>query len=177
MCRALNTPVTGGNVSFYNENTQGAVYPTPVIGMVGLLEDISHTTTNSYKNPGDLIVCLGALNSTLGGSEFLKTIHGKIEGPVHNLDIKSELDVQDLCLYGIRKGIINSAHDLSDGGLAVNISESILFSDEGLGAEINLSRKLRNDEFFLVLFFSITANWETSKDTSWNIIIIRETTT
>ena len=146
MCRALNTPVTGGNVSFYNENTQGAVYPTPVIGMVGLLEDISHNTTISYKKSGDLIVCLGALNSTLGGSEFLKTIHNKIEGPLHNFDIKSELDVQALCLYGIKKGLINSAHDLSDGGLAVNIAESILFSNKEFGAELDLSRKLRDDE-------------------------------
>ena len=146
MCRALKTPVTGGNVSFYNENTEGSVYPTPVIGMVGLLDDISQVTSITYKDPGDFIVCLGALNPTLGGSEYLKTIHGKIEGPIHNFDIKSELDVQELCLYGIKNGLINSAHDISDGGLAVNISESILFSEKNIGAEINLSRKVRTDE-------------------------------
>ena len=146
LCRALDTPVTGGNVSFYNENTEGAVYPTPVIGMVGLIDDISKTTSITYKDPGDFIVCLGALNPTLGGSEYLKTIHGKIEGPIHNFDIKSELDVQELCLYGIKNGLINSAHDISDGGLAVNISESILFSEKNIGAEINLSRKVRTDE-------------------------------
>ena len=67
MCRALDTPVTGGNVSFYNENTEGAVYPTPVIGMVGMLDDISHQTNISYKNKGDFIVCLGSLNATLEG--------------------------------------------------------------------------------------------------------------
>ena len=146
MCRALDTPVTGGNVSFYNENTQGAVYPTPVIGMVGILEDMAHATTISYKNEGDFIVCLGSLNPTLGGSEYLKIVHDKIEGPLHNFDIKSELDVQNLCLDAIKEGLINSAHDISDGGLAVNIAESILFSDESIGAEINLSRKMRNDE-------------------------------
>ena len=146
MCRALDTPVTGGNVSFYNENTEGAVYPTPVIGMVGMLDDISHQTNISYKNKGDFIVCLGSLNATLGGSEYLKTVHGKIEGPLHNFDIKSELDVQNLCLSSIKKGIIKSAHDISDGGLAVNIAESILHSDQNIGAEINLSRKMRNDE-------------------------------
>ena len=146
MCRALDTPVTGGNVSFYNENTQGAVYPTPVIGMVGMLEDMAHATTISYKNEGDFIVCLGSLNPTLGGSEYLKIVHDKIEGPLHNFDIKSELDVQTLCLDVIKEGLINSAHDISDGGLAVNIAESILFSDKGIGAEINLSRKMRNDE-------------------------------
>ena len=146
MCRALKTPVTGGNVSFYNENTEGAVYPTPVIGMVGLIDDISQTTSITYKDPGDFIVCLGALNPTLGGSEYLKTIHGKIEGPIHNFDIKSELDVQELCLYAIKNSLINSAHDISDGGLAVNISESILFSENNIGAEINFSRKVRTDE-------------------------------
>jgi len=146
MCRALDTPVTGGNVSFYNENTQGAVYPTPVIGMVGMLEDMTHATSISYKNEGDFIVCLGSLNPTLGGSEYLKIVHDKIEGPLHNFDIKSELDVQNLCLDAIKEGLINSAHDISDGGLAVNIAESILFSDKSIGAEINLSRKMRNDE-------------------------------
>ena len=146
MCRALKTPVTGGNVSFYNENTEGAVYPTPVIGMVGLIDDISKTTSIAYKEAGDFILCLGPLNPTLGGSEYLKTIHGKIEGPIHNFDIKSELDVQELCLYGIKNNLINSAHDISDGGLAVNISESILFSEKNIGAEINLSRKVRVDE-------------------------------
>ena len=146
MCRALDTPVTGGNVSFYNENTQGAVYPTPVIGMVGMLEDMAHATSISYKNERDFIVCLGSLNPTLGGSEYLKIVHDKIEGPLHNFDIKSELDVQNLCLDAIKEGLINSAHDISDGGLAVNIAESILFSDKSIGAEINLSRKMRNDE-------------------------------
>ena len=146
MCRALDTPVTGGNVSFYNENTQGAVYPTPVIGMVGMLEDMTHATSISYKNEGDFIVCLGSLNPTLGGSEYLKIVHDKIEGPLHNFDIKSELDVQNLCLDVIKEGLVNSAHDISDGGLAVNIAESILFSDKSIGAEINLSRKMRNDE-------------------------------
>ena len=114
--------------------------------MVGMLDDISHQTNISYKNKGDFIVCLGSLNATLGGSEYLKTVHGKIEGPLHNFDIKSELDVQNLCLSAIKKGIIKSAHDISDGGLAVNIAESILHSDQNIGAEINLSRKMRNDE-------------------------------
>ena len=146
MCRALNTPVTGGNVSFYNENTQGAVYPTPVIGMVGLLDDINDFTSASFKQEGDFIVVLGSINSTLGGSEYLKIIHNKIEGPIHNFDIETELSVQKLCLNAIRQGLVESAHDLSDGGLAVNIAESILFSKDNIGANINLSRKLRHDE-------------------------------
>ncbi|MDC0145153.1 phosphoribosylformylglycinamidine synthase subunit PurL [bacterium] len=163
MCRALNTPVTGGNVSFYNENTQGSVYPTPVIGMVGLLEDINNFTSASFKDEGDFIIALGSINSTLGGSEYLKTIYKKIEGPIHNFDIESELSVQKLCLNAIKKGFIKSAHDLSDGGLAVNISESILFSKKGIGAKINLSRKLREDELLFgecqsVIIVSIEEN-------------------
>ena len=146
MCRALETPVTGGNVSFYNENTQGAVYPTPVIGMVGMLDNIENTTSISYKDDGDFIVCLGMINSRLGGSEYLKIVHNKIEGPIHDFDIETELDVQKLCLQAIHKKLIKSAHDISDGGLAVNIAESILFSNKGLGVEINLTRKLRDDE-------------------------------
>ena len=163
MCRALNTPVTGGNVSFYNENTQGAVYPTPVIGMVGLLENIDNFTSASFKDDGDFIIALGSINSTLGASEYLKTIYGKIEGPIHNFDIESELSVQKLCLDAIKQGFIKSAHDLSDGGLAVNISESILFSKKGIGAKINLSRKLREDELLFgecqsVIIVSIEEN-------------------
>ena len=146
MCRALNTPVTGGNVSFYNENLNGAVYPTPVIGMVGLIEDITNSTTSSFKDEGDFIVSLGSINGKLGGSEYLKMIYDKIEGPFHNFDIETELAVQKLCLDAIKLGIVKSAHDLSDGGLAVNISESIMHSEQKFGAHINLSRKLRNDE-------------------------------
>ena len=145
-CRKLNTPVTGGNVSFYNETKDGAVYPTPVIGMVGELENISHHTTTEYKNPGDFIVCIGSLNGKLGGSEYLKTVHGKIEGPLANVDMDYELGVQSLCLKAIRLGIINSAHDISDGGLSVNVSESILRSEKSIGAKISIESKLRSDE-------------------------------
>ena len=145
-CKKLNTPVTGGNVSFYNETKDGAVYPTPVIGMVGELEDISHHTTVEYKNPGDFIVCLGSLNGKLGGSEYLKTIHGKVEGPLANIDMDYELSVQGLCLKAIRLGIINSAHDMSDGGLSVNIAESIINAQKSIGAKISIESKLRDDE-------------------------------
>ena len=146
MCKSLNTPVTGGNVSFYNETKNSAVFPTPVIGMVGILDDIKNNTTIDYKNEGDFIICLGSLNGSLGGSEYLKTIYQKILGPIPNLDIETELGVQELCFSAIKQNIINSAHDISDGGLAVNISESIMASKKGIGAKINIERKLRNDE-------------------------------
>ena len=145
-CRKLDTPVTGGNVSFYNETKDGAVYPTPVIGMVGELEDISHCTTMEYKKPGDFIVCLGSLNGKIGGSEYLKTIHGYVKGPLANIDIDYEIDIQRLCLSAIKKGILKSAHDLSDGGLAVNIAESILSANDSIGASISIETKLRQDE-------------------------------
>ena len=145
-CRALNTPVTGGNVSFYNETGDTAVYPTPVIGMVGLLENINQSTTIEFKDAGDFIVTLGALNGCLGGSEYLRTIHGKIQGPIPHLNLELEMGIQELCLEAIKKGIIKSAHDLSDGGLAVNISESIVHSKQGLGARLDVVRKLQNNE-------------------------------
>ena len=145
-CRALNTPVTGGNVSFYNETGDTAIYPTPVIGMVGLLENINQSTTIEFKGAGDFIVTLGALNGCLGGSEYLRTIHGKIQGPIPHLNLELEMGIQELCLEAIKKGIIKSAHDLSDGGLAVNISESIVHSKQGLGARLDVVRKLQNNE-------------------------------
>ena len=145
-CRALNTPVTGGNVSFYNETGDTAVYPTPVIGMVGLLENINQSTTIEFKGAGDFIVTLGELNGCLGGSEYLRTIHGKIQGPIPHLNLELEMGIQELCLEAIKKGIIKSAHDLSDGGLAVNISESIVHSKQGLGARLDVVRKLQNNE-------------------------------
>jgi phosphoribosylformylglycinamidine synthase len=145
-CRSLNTPVTGGNVSFYNETGESAVYPTPVIGMVGLLENIEQNTTMEFKAAGDFIVTLGSLNGNLGGSEYLRTIYDKIQGPIPHLNMELEMGVQELCLEAIKKGIIKSAHDLSDGGLAVNISESLVRSEPWLGVKLDVSRKLRNDE-------------------------------
>ena len=146
MCRELNTPVTGGNVSFYNETVNSAVYPTPVIGMVGLIEDLDNIVSMEFKNSDDLIVCIGAINASLGGSEYLKTCHNLIEGPLPNLNITLERKVQEMCLEAIGLGIINSAHDMSDGGLAVNIAESIIASNGNIGAELNVSRKLSDVE-------------------------------
>ena len=145
-CRAFDTPVTGGNVSFYNESNLGAVYPTPVIGMVGVLEDSSKHMDVSFKDPGDIIVAIGALNGELGGSEYLKQCHGKIEGPIPAVNLDLELSLHRICLDLISKGIIKSAHDVSDGGVSVNISESICGAQENIGAEISIDRKLREDQ-------------------------------
>ena len=145
-CRAFNTPVTGGNVSFYNESNLGAVYPTPVIGMVGLLEDSSKRMDMSFKDSGDMIVAIGAINGELGGSEYLKNFHGLVEGPIPEINLDIESSMQKICLELIDKGLIKSAHDISDGGLSVNIAESICSSKKGLGAKINIDRKLRTDQ-------------------------------
>jgi len=145
-CRAFDTPVTGGNVSFYNESNLGAVYPTPVIGMVGLLEDSSKHMDMAFKHPGDMILAIGAINGGIGGSEYLKSFHGLVQGPIPEIDLEVELSIQKICLKLIDQGFINSAHDISDGGLSVNIAESVCYSNEGMGAEINIDRKLRTDE-------------------------------
>tara|TARA_S200000501_G_scaffold89229_2_gene82265 strand:- start:4778 stop:7021 length:2244 start_codon:yes stop_codon:yes gene_type:complete len=146
MCRILNTPVTGGNVSFYNETVHSAVYPTPVIGMVGFIEDISNYMTMDFKNEGDLIVAIGNINPSLGGSTYLRQFYDRVEGPLSNFNTVDEVNVQNLCFDLINQKIINSAHDVSDGGISVALAESVIFSKNNLGAEINIEHKMRIDE-------------------------------
>ena len=145
-CRAFDTPVTGGNVSFYNESNLGAVYPTPVIGMVGILEDFTKNMDISFKDPGDTIVAIGAINGELGGSEYIKQCHGIVEGPIPGINLEVESSLHKICLELISKKIIKSAHDISDGGLSVNLAESICFGKDGIGADISINRKLRTDQ-------------------------------
>jgi phosphoribosylformylglycinamidine synthase len=139
-CRALGTPVTGGNVSLYNESPSGAVYPTPVIGMIGLVDDISHITRATFQHDGDAILLLGEMAGDLGGSEYLATIHGKVVGEPPRCDPAGEKLVIDALLEAIASGVVNSAHDCSDGGLAVALAESCIANTEcESGAEIDLS--------------------------------------
>lgn len=148
-CRVFDTPVTGGNVSFYNESPKGAIYPTPVVGMVGLIEDIKYITTSWFKNDGDFIMLLGALKGELGGSEYLKVIHDIVGGDAPDIDLTFEKRVYQATLEAIHKGIVSSATDVSDGGLAVALAESCITNPEKpVGASIYISRKLRNDELF-----------------------------
>ncbi|HLL47203.1 MAG TPA: phosphoribosylformylglycinamidine synthase subunit PurL [Longimicrobiaceae bacterium] len=123
-CRALETPVTGGNVSLYNENPRGAIYPTPTIGMVGIVEDLAHVTTSGFRAEGDDIVLLGRNTAELGGSEYLKTMHGLVAGDAPALDIAAEAALQRALLAAIRAGLVRSAHDPAEGGLAVALAES-----------------------------------------------------
>ncbi len=146
-CLALATPVTGGNVSFYNEHPGGAVYPTPTIGMLGLMDDIRHTTTSWFKNEGDMIYLLGSHGSEIGGSEYLKVIHGLVTGDVPQLDLNLEKKLHDLVLEAIAAGLVRSAHDISDGGLAVALAECCLQDQEGraIGATVELRESGRPD--------------------------------
>ncbi|ASS67018.1 MULTISPECIES: phosphoribosylformylglycinamidine synthase subunit PurL [unclassified Paenibacillus] len=142
-CRVLETPVIGGNVSLYNENAKGAIYPTPVIGMVGLVEDLSHITTQEFKNAGDAIILLGETKAELGGSELQQVLEGKTEGRPPGLDLSVEKRLLETVLSAIRGGLVASAHDLSEGGLAVALAESAF--GRGLGAEVNVATDLRPD--------------------------------
>jgi phosphoribosylformylglycinamidine synthase II len=145
-CRFFDTPVTGGNVSFYNESPDRAVYPTPTIGMLGLVEDLSHVTTSYFKNEGDLIYILGEDKEELGGSEYLKVIHKKVEGNCPQLDLQVEKRLQDVVLALIRKKLINSAHDVSEGGIVCALAECCINNEEKMfGAEVKIPTKLRKD--------------------------------
>src|SRR6266478_5480329 len=137
-CRAFGTPVTGGNVSLYNESPAGVVDPTPTIGMVGLIEKEEHITTQWFKNVGDEIILVGKIGDELGGSRFLKVCHGKKIGPPPQVDLAREIEIQNAVRDLIRAGLVRSAHDCSEGGLAVALAESC-FNPTGLyGATIDL---------------------------------------
>ncbi|GIO43202.1 phosphoribosylformylglycinamidine synthase subunit PurL [Paenibacillus apis] len=142
-CRVLDAPVIGGNVSLYNENLQGAIYPTPVVGMVGLVHDTDHITTQGFKNEGDVIVLLGDTRGELGGSEFQAVVHGVTEGRPPVLDLQVEKQLLDAVLSAIQGGLVRSAHDLSEGGLAAALAESCISG--GIGAKIELDSALRAD--------------------------------
>ncbi len=146
-CRALNTPVVSGNVSFNNENPKGSVDPTPIVGMVGLIKDKAKITTQHFKNSGDIIVLLGKNKEELGGSEYLKTIYGLKKGKCPAIDLKLEKAVEKTTLEAIEKGLIASAHDCSEGGIAVALAECCISNHAKLlGAEINLALgKMRKD--------------------------------
>jgi phosphoribosylformylglycinamidine synthase II len=130
-CTALSTPVTGGNVSLYNESPAGAVYPTPVIGMVGLVSDIAHATRATFRNEGDLVVLFGESTPELGGSEYLASIHGVVAGRPPTCDLEAERATIEALLECIEGGLVESAHDCSDGGLAVALAECCIANREG----------------------------------------------
>lgn len=134
-CLELNTPVIGGNVSFYNERSGMAVYPTPVVGMVGLIEDTAHITTQAFKHAGDAVILLGSTYAEFGGSELQKLVEGTISGKPPVLNLEVEHAVQQVTLGAIQAGLVQSAHDLAEGGLAAALAESAISGGKGVSIQ------------------------------------------
>ncbi len=152
-CRTLDIPITGGNVSLYNETDGRAIYPTPVIGVVGLLEDAGAMLRRWFVEEGDLVYLLGTTGEDLGGSELMKVVHGRVAGRPPRLDLQAEKRLHALLAEGAARGILRSAHDASEGGLAVALAECCFRGEEpGLGGRFDLPGALRPD----VLLFSET---------------------
>jgi phosphoribosylformylglycinamidine synthase subunit PurL len=138
-CTALGTPVTGGNVSFYNETAGEAIYPTPTIGMVAIHENVEGAVTPGFKNPGDVIVLLGDSKDELGGSEYLKVIHGEVGHDCPALDLELEKKLHRAVRTAIAEGLVTAAHDVSDGGLVVALAEmAIAGNPDARGCQLNI---------------------------------------
>jgi phosphoribosylformylglycinamidine synthase len=137
-CRFFNIAVVSGNVSFYIESPKSAINPTPTIGMIGIINDINKTCAQNFKQEGDAIVLLGCCREELGASEYLQEIHNLTKGDAPQLDLKLEQVVQKTALKAIEKDLVNSAHDCSEGGLAVALAECCISNkDKMIGANIN----------------------------------------
>jgi phosphoribosylformylglycinamidine (FGAM) synthase-like enzyme len=145
-CAALGAPITGGNVSLYNETDGKPIFPTPVVAVVGLLEDADHALRRSFAAEGDVAYLLGRTAADLGGSELLKVVHGKIAGRPPRLDLAAEKALHELMAAAARGALLRSAHDLSDGGLAVALAECCFggFAGEepGLGGRFEVAGDL-----------------------------------
>ena len=152
-CEALGTPVISGNVSFYNETPEHAIYPTPTIGMVGVIEDASKRVTMDFKDAGDAVFLVSLGLPTLGGSEYLARIHGQDAGAPPTLDLEAERNLHEFLRAAIDKRLLQSAHDLSDGGLAVALAESCIAG--GIGVDVDSREPERPS---IVLFGERTAS-------------------
>lgn len=141
-CRTLNTPVISGNVSMYNETNGKAIYPTPMIGMVGLIEDLAHITTQEFKQAGDLIYVIGETKADFNGTEIQKMQKGLIEGKLMDFDLSVEKANQELVLSAIKAGLVASAHDCAEGGLAVAIAEAAF--NNLLGVDVTANMPVEN---------------------------------
>ncbi|MBK8552033.1 MAG: phosphoribosylformylglycinamidine synthase subunit PurL [Ignavibacteria bacterium] len=168
-CKVLETPVTGGNVSFYNQSKDYAVYPTPVIGMLGLIEDVDKVMTSYFKKENDIVLVIGKSStvnresskvnegekdksqirnpkSQIGASEYLNTIHNLVRGDAPDIDLEYEKRLQEFVLKLIDESLINSAHDISDGGIAVALAECCVMNrGKEIGCEVNFSHEERKD--------------------------------
>ena len=148
-CTVLGIPVVSGNVSFYNETDGRSIPPTPTVAVVGLLADVAHHTTQWFKSEGDVVLLLGRTREELGGSEYLATVHELVRGTPPWIDLAVEMQAQKICLQAIAEGLVRSAHDVSEGGLAVALAEACISGpDEPLGAEIEMEATIRPDAWF-----------------------------
>jgi phosphoribosylformylglycinamidine synthase subunit PurL len=144
-CRTFGIPVTGGNVSFYNDTEGLSIHPTPVLGVVGLLDDIRKAVTPGFKAAGDAVVLVGESLEEVGGSEYLKVVHGLEAGAPPSIDLEQEKRNQEFVIEAVDGGLVRSAHDLSEGGLAAALAESAFHGAPGLGCEVDLDGPLRDD--------------------------------
>lgn len=145
-CRKFNTPVTGGNVSFYNQNPDGPVYPTPTIGMVGIVDDVHAKMTLDFKNEGDVIILIGTQQNDIASSEYLHKLKKVEFSPAPHFDLDEEYTVQQLIASLIKEKKINSAHDISEGGLAITLLESGFHGNLGFAVQANSA--IRKDAFW-----------------------------
>ncbi|HAC65684.1 MAG TPA: phosphoribosylformylglycinamidine synthase subunit PurL [Cyanothece sp. UBA12306] len=182
-CRELNTPVTGGNVSLYNETVDSggnpqAIYPTPVIGMVGLIPDITKICGQGWQNVGDLIYILGIDNQpTLGGSQYLASLHGIIAGKPPQVNFHHERLIQKVCRYGIRQGWIKSAHDCAEGGLSVALTECCISGQLGAKIDLGIEDKKRFDELlFGEINSQIIISISPENQNTWETYLTQELT-
>jgi phosphoribosylformylglycinamidine synthase subunit PurL len=135
-CRALDVPITGGNVSLYNETDGTAVLPTPTLGVVGLIEHADRVVRRAFRAAGDVVMLIGESRAELGGSEYLKVLHGLIRGVPPQLDLTRERKLHEFLVAAIESRLLQSAHDCADGGLAITVAESCF--DTGEGAEVDV---------------------------------------
>jgi phosphoribosylformylglycinamidine synthase len=151
-CRVFETPVVSGNVSLYNETDGVSILATPTVGMVGLLDDVTRTVGFRFAREGDLVALLGTTRDELGAGEYLATILGRDEGPCPSLDFASARALVNMLLETVRDGMLSSAHDVSEGGLAVALAEAAM-GPRGLGADVNVKTPLSSTR----VLFSQTA--------------------
>ncbi len=151
-CRVFDIPVTGGNVSFYNDTEGSSIYPTPVLGIVGIVPDIERAISPGFKEEGDVIFLMGENKDEIWSTEYLKVIWNREDGLPPQIDLEKERQVQKFCLNAIEKGLLLSAHDVSEGGLGVCLAECAFLGKNGIGCTIHLEDQMREDS----LLFSET---------------------
>lgn len=144
-CRTFNIPVTGGNVSFYNDTEGLSIHPTPVLGIVGLVHDVDKSCSPGFKNTGDVIFLIGKNKDEIGGSEYLKFIWEMEKGQPPQIDLQEEKQIHHVCIEAIEKELLLSAHDISEGGLAVCIAECAFLGDNRAGCTLHLKDRIRSD--------------------------------